>query len=70
MLLAADVAIGAAAALLLARYAESLLYGLGPRDPLTLVVTTVLLTAVGILAAFIPVFRAASAAPAGVLSEG
>jgi predicted permease len=47
----------------------SLLYGLEPRDPLTLVVAVLTLTAVGALAGWLPAYRAARTDPAAVLRD-
>jgi putative ABC transport system permease protein len=68
-LLAAGIAIGTAASLLAAGLVRSLLYGLEPRDPLSLVTAAVALVAVGLLAAALPARRAARIAPAEVLRE-
>jgi predicted permease len=50
--------IGLAGALALAREFRSLLFGITPQDPLTLVAAAVLLSAVGLAAAYIPARRA------------
>ncbi len=55
--------IGAALALGAAQAAKSLLYGLKPRDPLTLVMAVVTLTAVAALASFLPAYRASKLDP-------
>jgi predicted permease len=57
----AGLAVGIAAALFLARLLSSfshLLYGVGPNDPLTLSAVSLLLTAVAVLACYIPARRA------------
>ena len=69
-LLAAGIAIGTAASLLAAGLVGSLLYGLEPRDPLSLVAAAAALVAVGLLAAALPARKAARIAPAEVLREG
>jgi predicted permease len=69
-LLALGMVAGAAISLWLARFVESLLYGLRPQDPLTLAVSTFVLLAVGVLAAALPARRAARIDPAQVLREG
>jgi ABC-type antimicrobial peptide transport system permease subunit len=70
LLLVAGVLAGAALSLWLARFVEALLYGLPPRDPLTLAGAAVVLAAVGLLAAGLPARRAARIDPAQVLREG
>ncbi|HEY6269915.1 MAG TPA: ABC transporter permease [Candidatus Acidoferrum sp.] len=55
--------IGAGLALGAAQAAKSLLYGLKPRDPLTLVMAVVTLSAVAALASFLPAYRASKLDP-------
>ena len=60
------LAIGAAAALILTRLLSSfshLLYGVGASDPLTFIAVTFLLTAVAVLACYIPARRATRLEP-------
>jgi len=54
MLTVAGLVIGTGLALGAAQAAKSLLYGLKPRDPLTLVTAIVTLSAVAALASFLP----------------
>jgi predicted lysophospholipase L1 biosynthesis ABC-type transport system permease subunit len=61
--------VGVPGALLATRLFESLLFGIGPRDPLTFAVVPVLLAAVGFLAAYLPARRAARVDPRTVLQE-
>jgi ABC-type lipoprotein release transport system permease subunit len=61
--------VGIAAALLLARLLASLLYGVGATDPVALMAATLALLAVGVLAAFVPAYRASRVDPARVLYE-
>jgi predicted permease len=68
-LVAAGVAVGAALALAAARLVTTLLYGLEPRDPATLVGAVVTLAAVGALAGWLPAYRASRIDPAEVLRE-
>jgi predicted permease len=68
-LIAAGVALGAALALGAARFVASLLYGLEPRDPATLIVAAIALVVVGALAAWLPAYRASRIDPADVLRE-
>ena len=63
MLTAAGLVIGTGLALGAAQAAKSLLYGLKPRDPLTLVMAVVTLSAVAGLASFVPAFRASKLDP-------
>jgi putative ABC transport system permease protein len=57
------LAIGFVAAFLLARVLESLLFGVGARDPVTFVAVALLLTAVACAACFAPAWRAARVDP-------
>jgi predicted permease len=55
--------VGAAGALGLARFVESLMFGLAPRDPLTLAAAVGVLLAVGLLTGYLPARRAARIDP-------
>jgi ABC-type antimicrobial peptide transport system permease subunit len=57
------VAVGLGAALLLTRFLASMLFGLKPNDPATLVGAATLLFAVPLLAGFIPARRASHVQP-------
>ena len=61
------VAIGLAAGILVslagARLLQSLVFGIAPRDPLTLVLASLLLLLTGLAAALIPASRAAATEP-------
>jgi predicted permease len=57
------VAIGLALALLVSRFAASLLYGVSAYDPLTFIVVPALLLAVAVLAVLLPARRAAKTDP-------
>jgi predicted permease len=59
--------IGAIAALSLARFVESLIFGLAPRDPATVVAAVGLLLAIGLLAGYLPARRAARIDPIAAL---
>ena len=57
------VAVGLGAVLALARLVKSMLYGLQPADPMSLICGAALLIAVGLAASWIPARRAASVEP-------
>jgi ABC-type antimicrobial peptide transport system permease subunit len=59
----AGVAIGAAAALLLTREMQSLLYNVSPFDPVTMAVVAAGLVAVALVACWLPARRAANVDP-------
>ncbi|MGH9384994.1 MAG: FtsX-like permease family protein, partial [Vicinamibacterales bacterium] len=58
-MMSVGILVGSLLALLAARAVGSLLYGLGPDDPLTLAMAAGVLTAAGVLSAFFPARRAA-----------
>ena len=60
-------AVGLAAAFALSRLLKSLLYGVGPHDPLSFVAVTLLLLLVALLATLLPARRAASVDPSQAL---
>jgi ABC-type antimicrobial peptide transport system permease subunit len=66
-LLGIGVAIGTALALIAARAGESLLFGLKPYDPVTLVSAAGLLAAVGAIGSFLPARRASKLDPMAAL---
>jgi predicted permease len=59
----AGVAVGVAAALLLTRLVKTMLYGIEPWDPLTMIGGVVILQAVAVAASWIPARRAAGVQP-------
>lgn len=63
LLSAIGIAVGLPVALLLVRVTQSLIYGIQPRDPVTLVVSTLALIVVAIAAAWLPARRAAKVDP-------
>jgi predicted permease len=63
MVVGLGVVIGILVAAASARLAKSLLYGLGPDDPPTLMAAATVLLAFSLLAAFIPAYRAAKTDP-------
>ena len=62
-LTAFGIAAGLAGSLALARLLSGFLYGIGPRDPVTLAAVGLLLTAVALLASFVPARRATKVDP-------
>jgi putative ABC transport system permease protein len=68
-LVAAGIVIGAAVSLWASKFVATLLYGLEPRDPVTLAGAVVVLGAVGLLAGWLPARRASLVDPAEVLRE-
>jgi ABC-type antimicrobial peptide transport system permease subunit len=69
LLVAAGVAVGGAASLWLSRFVTPLLYGLEPRDPVTLAGAMVTLILAAAIAAAVPAYRASRVDPATVLRE-
>ncbi len=69
-MLIVGLGIGIVAALAAARAARTLLFGLEPNDPATLVGASVLLAVVALVAAYLPAARASRLSPlAGLRSE-
>jgi hypothetical protein len=62
-LVSAGIVLGLCGAFVLTRYVQSLLYGLEPNDPRTLLTAVAVMIAVSIGAAFVPAHRAASVNP-------
>ena len=69
LLVATGVAIGAAGSLWASKFVATLLYGLEPRDPLTLIGAAIVLGTVGAIAGWLPASRASRIDPAEVLRE-
>src|SRR5277367_1129389 len=63
ILLAAGIAVGIAAVLASASILKSLLYGTASRDPIVLIVVCAGVAFAGLVAAYIPAFRAAQVDP-------
>jgi len=63
----AGITVGLAAALVLAQAIKSMLYGLQPADPLSLISGAGLLVVVGLAASWLPARRAASVQPVEAL---
>ena len=70
MLVGLGVAAGAGISIWASTFVETLLYGLKPRDPGTLVAATFVLATIGALAGWLPARRAARIDPARVLRDG
>jgi ABC-type antimicrobial peptide transport system permease subunit len=68
-LTAVGVVAGLAAALALARFMATLLFGVSPHDPLTFAATPLILGLVAAAAAIIPARRAARVDPIAVLRD-
>lgn len=69
-LVGAGVIVGAGASVWASTFIASLLYGVAPRDPATLVGAAATLAAVAALAGWLPAYRASRIDPAEVLREG
>ena len=68
-LVAIGVVVGAGISLWASKFVAALLYGLEPRDPVTLVGAALVLGAVGAAAGWLPAFRASRIDPAEVLRD-
>jgi putative ABC transport system permease protein len=64
------IAMGVLGAVFLTRILETLLYGVGTRDPLTFVVVPGILAAVALIASLNPARRAAAVDPVITLRQG
>jgi predicted permease len=67
--LAIGLAIGLVGAILAGRLIASMLFGMGPADPVTLGVATITLTVVSLAAGYLPACRASRLDPVAVLRE-
>jgi ABC-type antimicrobial peptide transport system permease subunit len=63
ILLAIGIAVGMVASLISASVLKSMLYGTGSRNPLVLTLVCIAVALAGLIAAYIPAFRAASIEP-------
>ena len=70
LLVGLGVVAGAGIALWASRFVSTLLFGLRPRDPATLLTAALVLSAIGAMAGWLPARRAARIDPARVLREG
>jgi ABC-type antimicrobial peptide transport system permease subunit len=69
ILLAIGLGVGLLLALLGAKAADSMLFGLKPRDPLTISIAIAVLGAAGALASYLPARRAAGQDPMAALRD-
>ena len=67
LLVGIGVLVGTGVSIWASKFVATLLYGLEPRDPITLVGAAVLLGAVGAAAGWLPAYRASRIDPAAVL---
>jgi predicted permease len=67
ILVSAGILIGIPGALVVTRFASSLLFGLKPTDPLTMVTATLVLLLVAMLAGYMPAWQASRLDPASAL---
>jgi len=69
MLVATGVVVGAGVSMWASQFVSTLLYGIEPRDPATLVGSAAVLAAGGALAGWLPAYRASRIHPAQVLRD-
>ena len=69
MLVGTGVIVGAGVSMWASKFVATLLYGLEPRDPLTLVASAAMLATVGGVAGWLPARRASRIDPAQVLRD-
>jgi putative ABC transport system permease protein len=69
LLVGIGLAAGVAIALWAGRAAAALLFGLAPRDPVSLIAAMALLTAIALIASYVPARRAAAIEPMAALRE-
>lgn len=70
VLVGVGVIVGGGVSVWASRFVSTLLYGLQPRDPATLVLAALVLSLIGAMAGWIPARRAARIDPARVLRDG
>jgi ABC-type antimicrobial peptide transport system permease subunit len=69
VLVGLGIVIGTAVSLWAAQFVDKLLFGLKPRDPLTLSIAAAVLAAIGAVAGWLPARRATRIEPAEILHE-
>jgi ABC-type antimicrobial peptide transport system permease subunit len=67
LLVSAGIIAGCAVSVWAVRFVSTLLYSVQPRDPVTMISAAVALAAVGVLAGWLPAYRASRIDPAEVL---
>ena len=67
VLVAIGVAVGTAVSLWASKFVATLLFGLEPRDPVTLIGAAIVLATIGAVAGWLPAYRASRVDPAEVL---
>src|SRR5262249_38388458 len=69
LLVGAGIVVGTLASLWATRFVDTLVWGVAPRDPATLAAAATMLTFVGILAGWLPAWRASRIDPSEVLRK-
>jgi putative ABC transport system permease protein len=69
LLVGIGVLVGSGVSIWMSKFVATLLYGLEPRDPITLVGAAVVMGSVGAVAGWLPAYRASRIDPAEVLRE-
>jgi ABC-type antimicrobial peptide transport system permease subunit len=69
LLVGSGVLVGAGVSIWTSRFVATLLYGLQPRDPVTLIGAAIVLGAVGAAAGWLPAYRASRIDPSAVLRQ-
>ena len=69
MLVTIGILVGAGVSIWASKFVATLLYGLEPRDPITLICASVVLGIVGVVAGWLPAYRASRLDPAASLRE-
>jgi len=69
ILVGVGVLVGAGVSVWASKFVATLLFGLEPRDPVTLVGAAIVLATVGALAGWLPAYRASRIDPAEVLRD-
>jgi putative ABC transport system permease protein len=69
VLIGVGVAVGTVVSLWAGRLVAPLLFGLEPRDPITMISAIIVLVVIGLIAGWLPAYRASRIDPVGVLRE-
>ncbi|PYR17620.1 MAG: hypothetical protein DMF94_23185, partial [Acidobacteria bacterium] len=70
ILVGVGVLVGTGVSMWASKFVATLLYGLEPRDPITIVTSAIVLATVGAFAGWLPAWRASGIDPAQVLRDG